>query len=223
MADKKSAAAEAAHEEVEYTPEAAAPVVAVESFDATKLNTLSVVSLATAATGFGAVAGVVTGHVAMAQLRRSGEKGRGLALAGLITGYVGIAGFALLAALSVGGHWAQNRFDDNRGFVGNSQQGNNFGGMFGGNGRGQDDNGWGMMGNGQTGNGQVQGQTGQGQLQGGPMGGGFTIDGNGNGTITLPNGQTMTIPNGGMMGGFGPQGGQQGQVQVVPNSGIQGN
>ena len=225
MADKKSAAAETAHEEVEYTPEAATPVAAVQSFDPTKLNTLSVVSLATAATGFGAVAGVVTGHVALAQLRRSGEKGRGLALAGLITGYVGIAGFALLSALSIGGHWAQNRFDDNRGIGGFSQQGGNFGGPMGqGFGHDNDGNGWGMIG----GQGQIQGgqiQGGQGQVQVVPnQGGNITLDGNGNATITLPNGQTMTLPDGGPMGGkgFGLNGGQ-GQVQVVPNPTAQAN
>ena len=114
MADKKSKAADASHEDVVYAPEAATPVVALEPNDPTKLNTLSVVSLASAVTGFGAVAGVVTGHVALAQLRRSGEKGRGLALAGLITGYVGIAGFVLMGALAIGGHALENRMDGPR-------------------------------------------------------------------------------------------------------------
>jgi len=223
MADKKTAA-EAVHEDVVYAPEAATPVVAVEANDPTKLNTLSVVSLATAVTGFGAVAGVITGHISLAQLRRSGEKGRGLALAGLITGYVGIAGFALLSALSLGGALAHNRLDNDRGFNVNSQQGGQFGGMMGGNGFGQrdrdNDGGWGMMGGQNNGQGQLQVAPGQGQLQVAPgQGGTITLDGNGNPTITLPNGQTITIPDGGPMGGkgFGPMGnGQGGQVQVVP-------
>jgi hypothetical protein len=35
---------------------------------------------------------VITGHMALGQIKRTGEKGRGLALAGLIIGYVGIVG-----------------------------------------------------------------------------------------------------------------------------------
>jgi len=221
MADKKTAATEPAHEDVVYVPEATTPVVEVEANDPTKLNTLAVVSLATAVTGFGAAAGVITGHIALAQLRRSGEKGRGLALAGLITGYVGIAGFAVLSALSVGGALAHNRFDnDNRGFV-SVQQGDNFGGMMRGNGfdNGQFDQGF-------TGaqNGQIQG--GQGQLQGGPVQGGkVTIDSNGNATLTLPDGSTVTLPDGGMMGGkgFGPMGSGNGQIAPAPTAVPQAN
>lgn len=43
-----------------------------------------------------ALPGIVMGHVALSQIRRTGEEGRGLAIAGLIVGYVflviGIAG-----------------------------------------------------------------------------------------------------------------------------------
>ena len=225
MADKKSKAADAAHEDIVYAPEAATPVVVAEPSDITKLNTLSVVSIASAVTGFGAVAGIVTGHVALAQLRRSGEKGRGLALAGLITGYVGIAGFALMSALAVGNHWGQNGGEDNRGYMGDSQhfgnRGGQFGGMFGD--RGQDDGGFGMMG----GNGQIQGGAGQGgSVQVGPGQGGITLDSNGNSTITLPNGQTITIPDGAGNGmpGLGGKGMGGNQPQPVPlPSGVQGN
>jgi hypothetical protein len=222
MADKKTPAAEAAHEDVVYAPEAATPVAAVEGFDPTKLNTLAVVSLATAATGFGAVAGVVTGHFALAQIRRSGQKGRGLALAGLIAGYAGVAGAILIGALSVGGAVAHNRFDnDNRMFGGASngqiqmQQGNGFGQ------RGLDDQGFGMMG-GQTGT-----QSGQGQVvpNGQGQGGTVTLDSNGNPTITLPDGSTVTLPDGGMMGGkgFGPMGGNGGQTAPTPTAVPQSN
>lgn len=62
-------------------------VTQTKKFDLTKLNNLAVVSLATAVTGFGAVAGVITGHVALAQIKKSGEAGRPLALAGVIVGY----------------------------------------------------------------------------------------------------------------------------------------
>lgn len=66
--------------------------------DLTGYNTLSIVSIATALTGFGAVAGVITGHVALNQLKTDGKQGRGLALAGVIVGYAGI-GLAILGGL----------------------------------------------------------------------------------------------------------------------------
>ncbi len=73
-----------------------------KKFDLTKLNNLAVVSLATAVTGFGAVAGVITGHIALAQIKKTGEAGRPAALAGLILGYsfVGL-GFAMAIAGAV--------------------------------------------------------------------------------------------------------------------------
>ena len=60
------------------------------------------VSLATAISWVGSVAGVITGHIALAQIKRSGEKGRALAITGLVLGYLYIAGsifFGLLMLL----------------------------------------------------------------------------------------------------------------------------
>ena len=37
------------------------------------------------------MAGVITGHMALGQIKQTGEQGRGLALAGTILGYVGLA------------------------------------------------------------------------------------------------------------------------------------
>ena len=71
--------------------EAAEAPKAKAHFDFNKLNTLAVVSLATAVTGFGAVAAIITGHISLAQIKKSNESGRPLALVGLILGYVGIA------------------------------------------------------------------------------------------------------------------------------------
>jgi hypothetical protein len=202
MADKKSKAEDTPTEDVVYMPEAVA--TAAPTNDPTKLNTLAVVSLASAATGFGAVAGIITGHVALAQLRRSGEKGHGLAIAGLITGYVGIAGFALMSALAIGGHWGENRMDGPRGYMSHNQidpqENGQFGGMMRGHFGGRDQ--------------------GQGQGQGGP-------------TIMLPNGQTVTTPNSesngdsGMMGDPGMMG-VPGFTDTPPQptpmpSGVQGN
>lgn len=60
-------------------------------FDFKQLNTLAVISLASAVSLFGAPAAVITGHVALQQLKSSGEKGRWMALVGVVLGYVGIA------------------------------------------------------------------------------------------------------------------------------------
>ena len=62
--------------EVQYGPGAAG-----------RTNVLAIVSLVTSVVGLGIV-GIVTGHIARGQIRRSGEAGDGLALAGLIIGYV---------------------------------------------------------------------------------------------------------------------------------------
>lgn len=69
-------------------------------------NVLAIVSLVTGIAGltfvpfFGSIAAVVTGHISLSQLKRKQENGRGMALAGLITGYVGVA-FAVLATIAM--------------------------------------------------------------------------------------------------------------------------
>ena len=131
--------------------EAAEAPKAKAHFDFTKLNTLAVVSIATAATGFGAIAAVITGHVSLAQLKKSNESGRGLALTGMILGYVGIGLWVLggigmaLVRIFVG-----SRYGVQLGGNGGQQMHGfqDFGGMMGGrddNGNGNDG---GMMGNG---------------------------------------------------------------------------
>ncbi|MDF2554259.1 MAG: hypothetical protein K0R60_154, partial [Microbacterium sp.] len=70
-----------------YTPYPSAP----------KTNTMAIVSLIASIVGFvflpfiGSLAGVITGHIALRQLKTSGENGRGMALAGTIVGWVGLA------------------------------------------------------------------------------------------------------------------------------------
>lgn len=64
---------------------------------ARKTNVLAIVSLIASISGFvilpfiGPIVGVITGHISLGQIKKTGEEGRGLALAGLIVGYVGIA------------------------------------------------------------------------------------------------------------------------------------
>lgn len=66
-------------------------------------NTLAIVSLICSLAGvivwfIAPVAGVVTGHIALSQIKRTGQQGRGMALAGVIVGYC-LAGVTVLAAL----------------------------------------------------------------------------------------------------------------------------
>jgi hypothetical protein len=51
--------------------------------------------------GLSFIPAIICGHLARAQIRRTGEQGAGLALAGLILGYVGIALFIVLIAVFV--------------------------------------------------------------------------------------------------------------------------
>ncbi|WP_378148522.1 DUF4190 domain-containing protein [Cnuibacter sp. UC19_7] len=83
-------------------PAAAAPATVYPPQRGTSL--LAVLTLVFGILGFGVVP-VVTGHIALSQLKRTGEEGRGLALAGLILGYVTLAGWvlAILAWLGVAG------------------------------------------------------------------------------------------------------------------------
>jgi len=129
--------------------EAAEAPKAKAHFDFTKLNTLAVVSLATAVSGFGAVAAIITGHISLAQLKKTHESGRGLALTGLILGYVGIGLWVIggigmaIARLFIGQRYGVE-FGGGNGRI----QGGFGGGMMGGfdGPRGNDDGG--MMGNG---------------------------------------------------------------------------
>ena len=82
-----------------------------KKFDFTKLNTLAVVSIATALTSIGAVAAIITGHVALTQIKKSGESGRGLALAGTIVGYVTLASWFLVSiGFLIAGAYLKNMY-----------------------------------------------------------------------------------------------------------------
>ncbi len=93
MADKKS--------EPEVVAEVVQPAVEKKQFEWTKLNTLSVVSLASALSIVGALIAVITGHIALKQIKQSGESGRALALTGTVIGYVHLAGWIIFSILGV--------------------------------------------------------------------------------------------------------------------------
>ncbi len=53
-----------------------------------RTNTLAIVALV--GSFFISLVGIICGHIALGQIKQTGEKGRGLALAGLIIGYIGL-------------------------------------------------------------------------------------------------------------------------------------
>lgn len=54
-----------------------------------RYNVLAIVSLVTGILFISLVA-IITGHIALSQIKKTQEKGRGLAIAGLVLGYAGI-------------------------------------------------------------------------------------------------------------------------------------
>jgi hypothetical protein len=67
-----------------------------------RTNTLAIISLVSSLVGLIIpglpIAGIITGHFALSQIKRTGEGGHGLALAGTIIGYV-LTGLSLLIGL----------------------------------------------------------------------------------------------------------------------------
>lgn len=68
---------------------------------APKNNTLAIVALVSAiasltlAPFIGSIVAVITGHMSLSQIKFSGEGGRGMALAGVIIGWIGVAGLLI--------------------------------------------------------------------------------------------------------------------------------
>ena len=126
-----------------------------QRFNFNNLNTLSVVSLATSVTGFGALAGVITGHVALSQIKDSKQAGRPLALAGLIVGYslIGLGAVGTIARAFIGPKYGFEPMGFNGIMPGNPEHMGQFGnddmgGMMGGDqdgGRGHMDDDGGML------------------------------------------------------------------------------
>ena len=76
-----------------------APPAAYNGPAAEHTNTLAIVALVT---GFCCnIAAVITGHIALSQIRRTGEAGKGFAIAGLVLGYVSMGLTALLLVMMV--------------------------------------------------------------------------------------------------------------------------
>ncbi|MGR0319199.1 DUF4190 domain-containing protein [Agromyces sp. ZXT2-3] len=60
-----------------------------------KTNVLAIVSLVSSF--FISLVAIITGHIALSQIKKTGEQGRGLAIAGLIIGYIGLVVGIILA------------------------------------------------------------------------------------------------------------------------------
>lgn len=74
----------------DVTPPPAAPAATPYAATATgpKTNTLAIISLVMAF--FISLGAVICGHIALGQIKKTGENGRGLAIAGLVLGYLGL-------------------------------------------------------------------------------------------------------------------------------------
>lgn len=84
-------------------PYASAPAYGYQQ-QGPKTNTLAIVSLVASLSSLillvTSIVGIITGHIALRQIKRTGENGRGLALGGLITGYV-LTAFYLLGGIII--------------------------------------------------------------------------------------------------------------------------
>ena len=63
-------------------------------------NVLAIISLVSAF--FVSLAAVICGHIALSQIKRTGEKGRGLAIAGLVLGYLGLIAGLIFILVFIG-------------------------------------------------------------------------------------------------------------------------
>jgi hypothetical protein len=66
-----------------------------------RTNGLSIASLILSILGF-SIVGAILGHVALSQIKRTNEAGSGLAIAGIILGWLSFAGF-LLVGITIAG------------------------------------------------------------------------------------------------------------------------
>lgn len=78
-------------------PPAAAPYAAAPT--GPKTNTLAIVSLVLAF--FISLGAVICGHIALSQIKKTGENGRGLAIAGLVLGYLGLVAGLIWIIISI--------------------------------------------------------------------------------------------------------------------------
>jgi len=82
-------------------PQAYAPQGYGQPAAGEKWNVLSIISLVTSIIGI-SLAGIICGHIGLSQIKKTGERGRGLAIGGLVVGYLGlIAGLIFVVVFFV--------------------------------------------------------------------------------------------------------------------------
>jgi hypothetical protein len=81
----------------EPTPYASTPTGAPVA----KWNVLSIISLVTSILWLSLV-GIITGHIALSQIKKTGEQGNVLAIIGLVLGYLGLLGAILVGVIVIG-------------------------------------------------------------------------------------------------------------------------
>jgi len=59
---------------------------------------------------------IICGHIALSQIKRTGQDGRGMAIAGLILGYLGLVAFVLLIVVVIVAVDDVDQFNDDGGF-----------------------------------------------------------------------------------------------------------
>ncbi|MCR2785787.1 MULTISPECIES: DUF4190 domain-containing protein [unclassified Microbacterium] len=91
-----------------YNAYGQAPYGAGYGYSGVKTNVLAIVSMIASIVGavgilpiIGSIAGAIMGHIALKQIATTGEKGRGMALAGVIVGWVGLGLVALIILIFV--------------------------------------------------------------------------------------------------------------------------
>jgi len=82
----------------ERPPAGAMPSTAFIPAAQPRINVMAVLSLVFSL-AVGSVLAVIFGHVALGQIRRTGDNGRGLAIAGLVIGYIGIGAGLVVAVV----------------------------------------------------------------------------------------------------------------------------
>lgn len=81
----------------ERPPPGATPPMTVNA-GYSRTNTMSILALVFGVVG--SLLGIVFGHVALSQIKRTGEAGRGLAIAGLVVGYVQLGVWVLILIIA---------------------------------------------------------------------------------------------------------------------------
>jgi hypothetical protein len=80
------------------------PATQTSAISTSPLNTMALIgfilSVSGVVTGITAIPGIVLSHIGMSQIKRTGESGRGFALAGIIVGYC-IVGLSVLAVVII--------------------------------------------------------------------------------------------------------------------------